>query len=40
MYYVISDIPIYIQIVDFDLLNGHDPHSNRRTLSLTLNFVM
>jgi hypothetical protein len=40
MDYVISDIPIYNQIVNFDLLNDHEPNSDHRPLTLTLNFVM
>jgi hypothetical protein len=38
--YVISDIPIYNQIVNFDLLDDHEPDSDHRPLTLTLNFSM
>jgi hypothetical protein len=38
--YVISDIPIYKQIVKFDLLGDHKLNSHHRPLTLTLNFVM
>jgi exonuclease III len=38
--YVISDIPVYNQIVNFDLLNDHEPDSDHRPLTLTLNFIM
>jgi hypothetical protein len=38
--YVISNIPIYNQIVNFDILNDHDPNLDHRPLTLTLNFVI
>jgi hypothetical protein len=38
VYYVISDIPISNQIETFDLLNDHDPDSDHKPLTLTLNF--
>jgi hypothetical protein len=38
--YVISNIPIYNQIVNFDLLDDHEPNSNHIPLTLTLNFSM
>jgi hypothetical protein len=38
--YVISDIHVYNQIVNFDLLNDHEPDSNHRPLTLTLKFTM
>jgi hypothetical protein len=38
--YVIFDIHVYNQIVNFDILNDHEPDSNHRPLTLTLNFVM
>jgi hypothetical protein len=38
--YVISDIPVYNQIVTFDHLNDHEPDSNLIPLTLTLNFSM
>jgi hypothetical protein len=40
MDYVILDILVYNQIVKFDILNDHEPKSNFRTLSLTLNFIL
>jgi hypothetical protein len=40
MDYVISDIPVSNQIVNFDLLNDHEPNSDHRPLTLTLNFSM
>jgi hypothetical protein len=40
MDYVIYDIPVYNQIVNFDLLNDHEPNSDHRPLTLTLNFSM
>ena len=38
--YVISDIPVSNQISTFDLLNDHEPESNHKPLTLTLNFSM
>jgi hypothetical protein len=38
--YVIYDISIYNQIVNFDILNEHEPDSDERHLALTLNFSM
>jgi hypothetical protein len=38
--YVISNIIIYNQIVNFDLLKYHDPDYDHRPLTLTINFVM
>jgi hypothetical protein len=38
--YVIYDIPVSNQIVTFDLLNDHEPDSDHRPLTLTLNFSM
>jgi hypothetical protein len=38
--YVISYIPIYNQIVNFDLLDDHEPDSDHKSLTLTLNFSM
>jgi hypothetical protein len=38
--YVIFNILVSNQIVTFDLLNDHEPHSNHRNLTLTLNFSM
>jgi hypothetical protein len=38
--YVIFDIPISNQIINFDLLNYHEHDSDHRHLTLTLNFFM
>lgn len=38
--YVMSDIPIYSQIVNFDILINHEPNLSHMHLILTLNFVM
>ena len=38
--YVISDIPLYNEIINFDILNDHDPNSDHRPLIVTLNFGM
>jgi len=38
--YVISDIPLYNEIINFDILNDHDLDSDHRALIVTLNFVM
>jgi hypothetical protein len=38
--YVISNILIYNQIIKFDLLDDHEPYSDHRPLTLTLNFAM
>jgi hypothetical protein len=38
--YVIYDIPISNQIATFDLLNDHEPDSDHKPLTLTLNFSM
>jgi hypothetical protein len=40
VYYVISDIPIYNQIVKFDILDDHEPDYDHRLLTLTLKFSM
>ena len=37
--YVISDIHLYNEIINFDILNDHE-HSDHRPLIITLNFVM
>ena len=37
VYYVISTIPTYNQIVNFDLLDDHEPDFDHRPLTLTLN---
>ena len=36
--YVISGIPLYNEIINFDILSDHEPHSNHRPLIVTLNF--
>jgi hypothetical protein len=38
--YVIYDIPISNQIINFDLLNDHDPDFDHKPLTLALNFSM
>ena len=38
--YVISDLPLYNEIINFDILNDHEPDSDHRPLLITLNFVM
>ena len=38
--YVISGIPLYNEIMNFDILNDHEPDSDNRPLIVTLNFVM
>jgi len=38
--YVIYDIPLYNKIINFYILNDHDPDSDHRPLTVTLNFVM
>jgi hypothetical protein len=38
---VISNIPIYNQILNFELLNDHEPNFDHiPALTITLNFVM
>ena len=38
--YVISNLPLYNKIINFDILNVHEPDSDHRPLIITLNFVM
>ena len=38
--YVISYITIYNQIVNFDILDDHEHETNRRPITLTLNFTI
>ena len=38
--YVISDIPLYNEIINFDILSNHEPDSDHRPLIITLNFSM
>ena len=37
---VIFDIPLYNEIINFDILNDHKSESDHRPLIVTLNFVM
>ena len=38
--YAISNVPLYNEIINFDILNYHEPNSDHRPLTVTLNFVM
>ena len=38
--YVISGIPIYNKLIDFNIFNDHEPDSNHRPLIITLNIAM
>ena len=38
--YVISDLPSSNEIINFDILNDHEPDSDHRPLLITLNFFM
>ena len=38
--YVIFDLPLYNKIINFDILDDHEPDSDHRPLFITLNFVM
>ena len=38
--YIISDLPLYKEIINFDILNDHEPDSDHRPLLITLNFFM
>jgi hypothetical protein len=38
--YVIFNIPIYNQIVNFDIQNNHELDLDRRSLTLTLDFAI
>jgi len=40
MDYVISNILLYNHIVNFDLLNNHEPKFDHRPLTIILNFGM
>ena len=40
VYYVIFDVPLYNKIINFDILNDHEPDSDHRPLIVILNFVM
>ena len=38
--YVISDIPLFNEIINFDILKNHEPDSDHRPFIITLNFSM
>ena len=38
--YVISDLRLYNEIINIDILNDHEPDFDHRPLLITLNFVM
>ena len=38
--YVISDIPIYNKLIDFNIFNDHEPDYDHRPLIITLNISM
>ena len=38
--YVICDIPVSNRITTFDFLNDHEPDSDHKPLTLTINFAM
>ena len=38
--YAIFDIPLYNKIINFDILNDHDPDSDHSPIIVTLNFVI
>ena len=38
--YVISDIPLYNEIMNFNILKDHEPDSDHRPLMVTLDFFM
>ena len=38
--YVISDIPIYNKLIDFNIFNDHEPDSDHRPLIINLNISM
>jgi hypothetical protein len=40
VYYIIYDIPIYNEIVNFDMLDDHEPISHHRPFNLAQKFVM
>ena len=39
VFYVISNIPLYNEIINFDILNDHELDSDHRPLIVTLNFA-
>ena len=38
--YVISNIPLYNKLIDFNIFNDHEPESDHRPLIITLNIFM
>ena len=38
--YVIFDIPLHNEIINFDILNDHEPDSDHRHLIVTLNLII
>ena len=38
--YVISNINIYSKLIDFNIFNNHDPHTDHRLLIINLNISM
>ena len=38
--YVISDIPLYKRVIDFNIFNDHEPEYDHRPLIITLNISM
>ena len=38
--YFIYDIPLYNQIIKFDILNDHEPNLDHRPLTVALNFFI
>ena len=38
--YVIFDIPLHSKIINFDILNDHEPDLDHRPLIVTINFIM
>ena len=38
--YVISDIPLYKRVIDFNIFNDHEPEYDHRPLIITLNIAM
>jgi len=38
--YFISDLPLYKKIINYDILNDHEPDTDHRPLLITLNFFM
>ena len=38
--YVISDVPLYNKLIDFNIFKDHEPKYDHRPLIITLNIVM